>query len=517
VLETTVRIERSQAEADAEFERIVKRERALGRTAIRGELRNNDGLAHVYLAQGAERFSDVEKQIYTEFITDMGERTGGEGVEAKHFYMPFNYVVADNDLISDTGVRFRGMVETGLLAARHDAQNDPRVSYAVARAEVQSRHADMLIDWFHNDSSDFALIPSLCPSENEVPAHIAKLSNFKPERLMASMWLFERTETGIRMHAFSLDNLNLEGLNYIYSVLSINGEVKATTLEQMAQMTELPFENGREAVEMIRSLHDARLDCEYGGRHYFGIRDNDQSRDANKIAADKPEAYELYKTAVQEVAVSLDAGVVSPGLNSLAEQLRGGFKNGVPAELQLSQFFPITIGQARDFMDYLRRQALPEYIYGNANNHNENGSDDYIFGGIASAGAYAAENGIAHEGACPTSASAAADANSSEAAMSRALNIRQKRENWVWRMGKCQIVNCPSVEENRSAWVGPCDVCEACQRLYDWGRDPAKEYNKFKKAEPSDFMNPLSQNLKEIDEELELKRQIELDELAEAA
>jgi hypothetical protein len=516
VLETAVKIERSQQKVDVEFERIVKHERALGRAAIRGELRNNDGLAHVYLAQEANDFSEVEKQIYTEFITDMGERTGGEGVETKHFYMPFDYSVTENDLIADTGVRFREMVEAGLQAARQDALNDPRVSYAVARAEVQSRHADMLIDWFENSSSDFALIPSLCPPENEVPAHIAKLSNFKPERLMASMWLFERTETGIQMHAFSLDNLDLKGLDYIYGALDINGEIKQTTLEQMARMTELSFDSGADAVEAIRCLHDARLDREKGGKHFFGIAGNDQSRDANKMAEDKPEAYELYKTAVQEVAASLNAGVISPGLSELAVKLRQSFKDGVPAELQLSEFFPITIDQARDFMDYLRRQALPEYIYGSSDNHG--GYDDYEgFGGIASAGAYAAENGISHEGACPTSASAATDANSSEAAMSRALNIHQKRENWVWRMGKCQIYNCPSLEENKSVWVGPCDVCEACQRLYDWGRDPAKEYKKFKKAEPSDFMNPLSQNLKEIDEELELKRQIELEELAEAA
>jgi hypothetical protein len=46
------------------------------------------------------------------------------------------------------------------------------------------------------------------------------------------------------------------------------------------------------------------------------------------------------------------------------------------------------------------------------------------------------------------------------------------REAWVWREGACRIANCPSravKDKNQKPKIGPCDVCESCQALFDSG------------------------------------------------
>jgi hypothetical protein len=47
------------------------------------------------------------------------------------------------------------------------------------------------------------------------------------------------------------------------------------------------------------------------------------------------------------------------------------------------------------------------------------------------------------------------------------------REFWVWRDGTCRIPNCPSKkikEKKLKPKIGPCDICEFCQPLFDSGK-----------------------------------------------
>src|SRR5665213_1979699 len=90
---------------DLESIRRKRRDRQLGRTAISGEqrVRNNDALAHVFLAQHAIRrgagFAEIDNQVRAEYRYDMGERD-----DNKEFYDHFDFRVVGNDLLSETGL-----------------------------------------------------------------------------------------------------------------------------------------------------------------------------------------------------------------------------------------------------------------------------------------------------------------------------------------------------------------------------------------------------------------------------
>src|SRR5665213_1170746 len=139
----------------------------------------------------------------------------GERDDKKEFYDHFDFRVVGNDLLSETGLLMRGIYEDGLGAARDDLKSDSRLAYHVARAEVQTTHPDIILDWYASDGSDLLLLASLSPPADELDPKIAKLGNFKIDREMASLWLFQKIPAGVRMHVFSLDQLNLEGLEHI--------------------------------------------------------------------------------------------------------------------------------------------------------------------------------------------------------------------------------------------------------------------------------------------------------------
>jgi hypothetical protein len=48
---------------------------------------------------------------------------------------------------------------------------------------------------------------------------------------------------------------------------------------------------------------------------------------------------------------------------------------------------------------------------------------------------------------------------------------REESETWTWKKGVCRVKKCLSP---KPTYVGPCDVCRACQHKFDIGQDPTK-------------------------------------------
>lgn len=53
-------------------------------------------------------------------------------------------------------------------------------------------------------------------------------------------------------------------------------------------------------------------------------------------------------------------------------------------------------------------------------------------------------------------------------------------DGWQWKPGICRVPHCPSPKPTD---VGPCSVCWHCQKKFDAGRDPVKEYETYSTAE----------------------------------
>jgi hypothetical protein len=47
----------------------------------------------------------------------------------------------------------------------------------------------------------------------------------------------------------------------------------------------------------------------------------------------------------------------------------------------------------------------------------------------------------------------------------------EDQSKWAWKRGRCRIESCSW--SKMETWIGPCDVCEHCQKQYNQGGDPA--------------------------------------------
>jgi hypothetical protein len=440
-----------------ELGKLERRNRALGRLAIAPEQRllNNDALADVFLViENNQHFDDdVEAQIEKNYLSDMSERSGTETKE-KHFYLTIDYSVEGDDLVADNVKSYKDMMLAGLEAATADAEQDPRLEYAKKRAEIQTWHLPMLLDWYHSNDPNCVRISSLCPTDSEIPERVAKAANFKPDRLMASEWIFERTADGMRMHAFSQDNLTLKALEEINKQIGIIDAVSSSTMDEMSKLVATPFRSAEELVNAQQASHDNYLNQKNGGQHHYGIKVTDlDKRSSNQMAEAKPEAKELWKDSVKFVAQSLASGRVNKQLADILKDLKEGFGSSfIPCELQLEQNSPIGISQAREFMDYLRKRAIPQYIFGDPNLVTNNTESPSGISGIASAGSYAFANGISHEGDCPTSGGGmgAAQQEGSQAQIEAAMHVYGKKEFKSKWCPNCLPV--PKAGKEVSAW-----------------------------------------------------------------
>ncbi len=476
---------------DAEFSRLERRNRILGRLALAPEnrLRNNDPLAHVFLRLETRKFADIETQVRAEYHSDMSERSEITSREVEDsgerpFYAVFDYRLEGDDLIyTETGKSLNELLGDGVTAAETDHVIDKDgYTYHLARAKVLASHGPAMVHWRKQNPQHTAMIASLCPSAKELAPQIAKLGNFKVNRSMASNWLLEPTPEGIRVLVFSLDKLDLAGLQYIYDSLGVDVRVHETTLDEVGEIRSLNTNAiAGWMLRKITDIHDNRLDEEFpqNGPHFYGIKKSAESIYASTLVERRPEAETLYRDAIEEVAQSLmAAGNITPGLGKILMELRSAFPSADKLPLALQLGGKISLDQAREFMQYLLSQALPEYIFGDRKQHQQFREQNNLvsdtggggYSGVASAGSYATANGISREGACPSSAGGLANQNSAEhanSAMAAALGLHSEKKEFKSKW----CPNClPEPQRGRSvkAWrKGDRIGCSDCGREED--------------------------------------------------
>lgn len=415
-------------------QRLINLNRKLGALGLQEQKRflNNDPLAHVFLRLEAGRFDAVDVQIQDEYRTDMTERsevtTGPEAkTGAEPFSLSFNYVWQGDELVYEpTGKSMNSMLGSGVAVERANRAGDENYQYHLERALVLAGHGPAIADWWRSKPETSAIIASLCPPETEVEPQIAELGNFKTHRNMASVWFLEATETGVTVRVTSQDNLTLEGLQEIYGEMDMDVQVHGTTIEELAEIRQTSIRNNFLAYKRFTGIHDRHLDerfAEPDEKHFQGIKNNGNVKDALSLVEDHKEAESVYKNAIEAVAVSMEQRKIDRSLAQLILELRQPFKgpSKIPEALRISG--ALTVDQARFFMDYLIRQALPEAIYGDSQTHKDETRavletvGDSGTGGVAAAGAYAAENGISRDGYCPTNDTAEAQNATAESAM----------------------------------------------------------------------------------------------------
>lgn len=405
----------------------------------RQRILNNDALAPIYTFLRNERGAEfTEQQIYAEYVTDMSERS-----TETPFYSSFNYEWDGQDYIANTGENLTNVLANGLMAAKADALADPDLNIGVDLALAYKAQPEIIRSWELSIENRPLLLASLCPPPKELPENIAKKLSRKQDRLMASMWVLQKSANGtIDVRAFSLDNLRIEDLLSLRNAGLVDGGISKTTIGQVQQPLLINYtQNADNAVELVRSYHDKALHQSVGSEHYFGISTSAQAT-ANETIATKPQAYQLYKSIISEVALSLLQAQPTTDLKAHVAYLANPFTlQQVPNALRIGNNF--TEAEARELMEYLRSRALPHYLFGRSTIDIGTTSNTISSSGIAEAGADATTKGLDYDGACQTS-----ELTGTQAAQTLTEAYQQKGN-----IELLQCVTCPYCKKETTAKI----------------------------------------------------------------
>lgn len=454
---------------------------------------NNNPLAHVNLLLQGYGDKTTEERIKLEFMTDMGER-----LENQPFCSSYHYTYDGREIVYDTGILYLESLKNSCIAARQDVASGAFPQYHLDRQIAFSEQGQIIKNWL-DDTCDnrHLLLLSLCPTEHELSKSEAKKQSFKPDRQMASIQLHVKNSDGsANSIAFSLDGLTPERLQELFDKLGVDAIAATDTMTQLTLPVYIDdsFE-ASDAVTKIISSYDQLLYEATGKLHQQGIDINRNIVEANSFVSQHPEAYQLYRDIVSEVALSLRTNAVTPGLHNLVYQgLAQPYINksaNIPLAIQLETGGYFNKTKASRLIEYLRAKAIPEYLTQKLENPHDYKSrhtthNSVSDGGgitIGSAGVDAQISGKTYDGGCPTSSqSTTTNQNNSLSATEQAKQMGLNKNvivKYQYQKGYCVVPNCPSAKLDFKVMVGPCSVCRDCQEnLYDKGVDAVKYYEK---------------------------------------
>ncbi|MEM6997760.1 MAG: hypothetical protein AAF413_02500 [Patescibacteria group bacterium] len=314
----------------------------------------NDPLAPLWnIREGADN-----NRVLAELHTDLAERGGG-------FVSTTYFEILDNDLISDTGLSMRSILQSGVNAASRDIAT-LGTDYAHRREVARMAEVEGLLSWIQAGGEGVFMLCSLCPGKQELDGASARKMNFKQDRMMSSNVIYSIDDGRLRAEYFSLDNHDLAAHKSLLARLGLGTDCVAT-LDVLKEHYILPTH-----VDVKAVIQDV-----------FGTQPN-QFSTVHKAALSQVES--INRRFFTHLDESLKKGVTSSQLGSLCLQL----------ELDLSEGSVLTLRHARQIADVLRTQRLPHFIY------EAKGVDGKV--DISYESALSASSGYVHSGSCPAAA-----------------------------------------------------------------------------------------------------------------
>ena len=346
---------------------------------------NDDPLAHVWTVLESTNRAGQDAQIAAEISADLAERSPD-----RCHSRSFGYMVVGDDLLSDTGLYMREMLLRSLEVTKVDAINDTLRNYGLLREQVQYEQLSQILDWNTYSAGKIIGFASLCPTIAELDSRTAKANSFKQDRLLASLWFYEKQSLGqLKMHAFSLEHCTLDRLSRTLEQCGLPAVVGINTLDQLARSIDL----SACGVAAFKQAYRAVLLND-------GVKSSDIEDADTKVAA-CPEAVELYKKFVYSCAESLSYGVVSARMATLLSEITSMQNGAIHSYLGLKAGDSIGINDGRLLMDFLRSRVLPQYVYGVSPRSTPSHSDATSFAASLSD---VVASGKVYDNSCPGSA-----------------------------------------------------------------------------------------------------------------
>ena len=366
----------------------------------------NNPLAHVLRYQQVGSWQAIDSQIDAELTTELAERS------QRAFVSGCQFEVRDDDLISDTGLSLRQLLDRGVEAAQADIAGVGS-DYGYHRELARLGELDDLLEWYKQGAPGILMVNSLCPEPDELSPELARRFNFRAERQMSSNVFYQLNQGKVQAHYFSLDGHSLAKHNQLLNQLELPAR-HDSSLGILASTTQL---------DSPQSLRQA-LQVVFGEQDVVEI---DPVALANIQAS--------YKSISQEIAKSLKMGRVSSGLGRLA----------LDHCLDLASYQEYDSQLAQRDLDKLRSQVLPHYAFGTQQLS------------ITEAAHEAVRDNLSYQGACPTASSSSARPG---AGLGWAHNFLLSRQI---RLKEGQELL------NRRAGHGQCQACHDRKPLYGCG------------------------------------------------
>lgn len=441
-------------------------------------------------AIGSPEYIDTEAEVYSDFVTALGENLATDPQFGEHLYFDRmkEFEVVDKKVVDDTGRPIKKLVFDGWIKAKETAITDPRMDVEADRAEGDLITAG-IVDGL-TEGEMYAVISYEPKKELEQdPDFWSNKMNYR--KGMAVAQVYYRLKNGnILAGAYAIKKSDLEAGRQMLAdegVIVPENE-SANRMIRYGIRKSLDEETARGFGHILRKKH-AEL-----------IKKPAPSLSVTEfINSNDGMVRSYFKAYMKPLSQACDSGLNNQTMRSLALLMHSSLshkldESGRRQLLKVSNARNFDDNDAR-FMENCIRYGLVEILRARLpfvrNTENNVGEPDRREVQVAISASYipieamntqlvgAIVTGVENKrsyGGC-SGASLSVENNDLNSLpgqqdifggkLGDEKKDMDKKENWVWKKGICIVEKCPTRPGETE--VGPCDVCHCCQNWFDKG------------------------------------------------
>lgn len=431
-------------------------EAVLSKEAV--ERREFDVLASLYLLRAdIDRYGEVRREtferVYEQELTYLAE-----GIDAP-LITRFEQHMVGGRLEAIDGTPLRQMLKNGLETAVKGAKEDSRYAFHAQRAQNDLFELDAVEAMMRGEANINTII-SFSPFPHEALEEHGKgllvTRGYQPDRKLSFLRIYQNAGDGrLQTSTISLDNSNLDGFRDIAAKYGVKIPDNETSDFFGQYLIGLQEERALANLEQELIVHyDTFLNSITGLNYYQG-----------RASADRINPWDFIESQKDLV------GFYFQRLNSMSEHPPVSRVVLERQKIELTYSFWAAMKQR---LDRYRRGQLSVPV----SNKDMLGDEQRLQLEIANAGQAAAER---HERLVGCGGDMLIEASETSLWNARpetalASIMTSETERLEWKEGYCRINECPT--RPRKTEVAQCNICRGCQRLFDKGKDPRKEYRR---------------------------------------
>lgn len=388
------------------------------------------------------------QQVYNEELTYVAESINAP------LRTEFMLKETPEGLVDERGVLLREALQRGLWAARSASDRDNRLEFNLRRA-IHDYHEGEILEEMMQRESGHNTVVSVSPFCEEAYRQHGKRTvedfGYQPDRCLGFIRVYQKTAGNqLKVISISVDNSNLDAFRSVLWQLGVEVPPGTASDDFLGQRAYLSLDEvGQETLpDKLVSEYDRLLGVMHGQEFSAGRPKNDEV-EAWGFISEQQDLIAHYFERLEALAKERPSDVNAKRrlTYSFWASLNSRMKTYEPHRTSISQ--PVPTSSAIQYA-ILEREMNQAFAAASARHEKMTGCGGSIRMG----------------------ASGSLEESSPSEAMESIMD--DKKESWVWKSGVCRVDNCPTRPGKTK--VGPCDVCQSCQHVFDKGGDPVKLY-----------------------------------------